>query len=180
MYGPTGIGVLYGKESILNGMPPFIGGGEMIKTVSFEGTTYNELPYKFEAGTPAIAEMIGLGAAIHFWNSLDKEAVFHYEDDLLEYATKQLKEIPELKIYGEAENKVSVISFLVGSIHPFDLGTLLDQMGIAIRTGHHCAEPLMNWFNIPGTCRASFSIYNTKEEVDKLKTAIEKAVAILS
>jgi len=179
MYGPTGIGVLYGKASILEAMSPFMGGGEMIKTVSFEGTTYNDLPYKFEAGTPAIAEMIGLGEAIKFWNTLDHELIFRYEDELLNYATERLKEIPDLKIYGEAKNKVSVISFLVGNIHPFDLGTLLDQMGIAIRTGHHCAEPLMDWFNIPGTCRASFSIYNTKEEIDQLKSAIEKAVSIL-
>ncbi|MEM7161895.1 MAG: cysteine desulfurase [Bacteroidota bacterium] len=179
-YGPTGIGVLFGKEDILEEMPPFLGGGEMIKSVTFEKTSFNELPYKFEAGTPAIAQMVGLAEALRFWFSIDHQSLFQYEKELLAYASDSLKEISELKIYGDAKNKLSVISFNVGNIHPFDLGTLLDQMGIAVRTGHHCTEPLMNRFGIPGTVRASFAMYNSFSEVNRLKKAIEKAVDLLS
>jgi cysteine desulfurase/selenocysteine lyase len=179
LYGPTGVGVLYGKAEVLESMNPYRGGGEMIHTVSFEGTTYNEIPYKFEAGTPNIEGIIAFGAAVDFVNSLDGEWVKSHEQELLAYATEKLKSIDGLKIYGEAENKVSVISFLVDGIHPFDLGTLLDNQGIAVRTGHHCTQPLMNHFGIPGTVRASFAIYNTKEEVDMLYNALIKAIAML-
>ena len=179
LYGPTGVGVLYGKAEVLENMNPYRGGGEMINTVSFEGTTYNDIPYKFEAGTPNIEGIIAFGAAVDFVNSLDGEWVKQHEQELLVYATEKLKSIDGLKIYGEAENKVSVISFLVDGIHPFDLGTLLDNQGIAVRTGHHCTQPLMNHFGIPGTVRASFAIYNTKEEVDMLYNALIKALAML-
>jgi cysteine desulfurase/selenocysteine lyase len=179
LYGPTGVGVLYGKAEVLEKMNPYRGGGEMINTVSFDGTTYNDIPYKFEAGTPNIEGIIAFGAAVDFVNSLDGEWVKQHEQELLAYATEKLKSIDGLKIYGEAENKVSVISFLVDGIHPFDLGTLLDNQGIAVRTGHHCTQPLMNHFGIPGTVRASFAIYNTKEEVDMLYNALIKAIAML-
>ncbi len=179
LYGPTGVGVLYGKAEVLEKMNPYRGGGEMINTVSFDGTTYNDIPYKFEAGTPNIEGIIAFGAAVDFVNSLDGEWVKQHEQELLAYATEKLKSIDGLKIYGEAENKVSVISFLVDGIHPFDLGTLLDNQGIAVRTGHHCTQPLMNHFGIPGTVRASFAIYNTKEEVDMLYNALVKAIAML-
>jgi cysteine desulfurase/selenocysteine lyase len=179
LYGPTGVGVLYGKAEVLENMNPYRGGGEMINTVSFDGTTYNDIPYKFEAGTPNIEGIIAFGAAVDFVNSLDGEWVKQHEQELLAYATEKLKSIDGLKIYGEAENKVSVISFLVDGIHPFDLGTLLDNQGIAVRTGHHCTQPLMSFFGIPGTVRASFAIYNTKEEVDMLYNALIKAIAML-
>lgn len=179
LYGPTGVGVLYGKAEVLEKMNPYRGGGEMINTVSFDGTTYNDIPYKFEAGTPNIEGIIAFGAAVDFVNSLDGEWVKQHEQELLAYATEKLKSIDGLKIYGEAENKVSVISFLVDGIHPFDLGTLLDNQGIAVRTGHHCTQPLMSFFGIPGTVRASFAIYNTKEEVDMLYNALIKAIAML-
>jgi cysteine desulfurase/selenocysteine lyase len=171
--------VLYGKAEVLENMNPYRGGGEMINTVSFDGTTYNDIPYKFEAGTPNIEGIIAFGAAVDFVNSLDGEWVKQHEQELLAYATEKLKSIDGLKIYGEAENKVSVISFLVDGIHPFDLGTLLDNQGIAVRTGHHCTQPLMSFFGIPGTVRASFAIYNTKEEVDMLYNALIKAIAML-
>lgn len=179
LYGPTGVGVLYGKAEVLENMNPYRGGGEMINTVSFDGTTYNEIPYKFEAGTPNIEGIIAFGAAVDFVNSLDGEWVKQHEQELLAYATEKLKSIDGLKIYGEAENKVSVVSFLVDGIHPFDLGTLLDNQGIAVRTGHHCTQPLMSHFGIPGTVRASFAIYNTKEEVDMLYNALIKAIGML-
>ncbi len=179
MFGPTGIGVLYGKEELLNEMPPYQGGGEMIKTVTFEKTTYNELPFKFEAGTPNIEGAIGLHAAIEYINSIGYENISEHEHELLGYATERLNAISGLHIYGKTKNKASVISFTVDGIHPYDLGTLLDQQGIAIRTGHHCCEPLMTRFGITGTCRASFAFYNTKDEVDKLSEGIEKAVKIL-
>jgi cysteine desulfurase/selenocysteine lyase len=179
LYGPTGVGVLYGKAEVLESMNPYRGGGEMIQTVSFEGTTYNDIPYKFEAGTPNIEGIIAFGAAIDFVNSLDGEWGKNHEQELLAYATEKLKSIDGLKIYGESENKVSVISFLVDGIHPFDLGTLLDNQGIAVRTGHHCTQPLMAHFGIPGTVRASFAIYNTKEEIDMLYNALIKAIAML-
>ena len=180
MFGPTGMGVLYGKTALLEKMNPYQGGGEMIKEVSFEGTTYNDLPYKFEAGTPNIAGGIAIGAAIDHMNTLGHEAIAAYEHELLEYATAELLKIDGLRIVGTAANKASVISFLVDDIHPYDIGTLLDTMGIAIRTGHHCCQPLMKRLGIDGTCRASFAFYNTKEEVDLLVAGIQKAKTMLS
>ncbi|MCW3128070.1 MAG: cysteine desulfurase [Bacteroidetes bacterium] len=179
VFGPTGIGVLYGKEEILADMPPFMGGGEMIKTVSFKGTVYNDLPYKFEAGTPHIEGGIVLGEAINYINDIGLDKISAYEDELLRYGTIRLSEIDGLRIIGTAEHKSSVISFLVGDIHPYDLGVLLNEQGIAIRTGHHCCQPLMDRFGIEGTCRASFAFYNTEEEIDALIAGIEKAVTIL-
>lgn len=180
--GPTGTGILYGKEEWLNKLPPYQGGGEMIKEVTFEKTTYAELPHKFEAGTPNIAGGIVLGTAIDYLNEVGFENIAKYEHELLEYGTKRLLEIEGLKIYGpkSLENKTSVISFNVGTIHPYDIGTIVDKMGIAVRTGHHCAQPIMNFFNIPGTVRASFSFYNTKEEIDVLVEGVKKAVTMLS
>lgn len=174
LYGPTGMGTLYGKKEILEAMPPYRGGGEMIKEVTFEKTTYNELPYKFEAGTPNIADVIAVKNAIDYLNDLGKENVANYENELLAYATEQLSAIEGLKIIGQAENKVSVVSFVLDGIHPQDVGVILDQQGIAVRTGHHCTQPLMKRFGIPGTSRASFAVYNTKEEIDKLVKGIEK------
>lgn len=179
VYGPTGVGVLYGKAELLEAMPPYKGGGEMIRTVSFSGTTYNEIPHKFEAGTPNIEGIIALGAALDFVNTLDAEWARQHENELLQYATERLKSVDGLKIYGESDEKVSVISFLVEGIHPYDLGTLLDQQGIAVRTGHHCTQPLMEFYGIPGTVRASFAIYNTREEIDLLYNALIKAVEML-
>ena len=179
VFGPTGIGILYGKEEILEEMPPYRGGGEMIKTVSFEGTTYNELPHKFEAGTPHIAGGIALGTAIDYINEIGLDNIQEYEHSLLEYATEKLLEIEGLKIYGTAENKTSVISFLIDGTHPYDVGAIIDKLGIAVRTGHHCCQPLMDRFEIPGTLRASFAFYNTKEEVDLLVAALERAVKML-
>jgi len=178
LYGPTGIGVLYGKEEWLNKMEPYHGGGEMIKTVSFEGTTFNELPFKFEAGTPDFSGSVGLGAAIAYVEQIGIGKIAQYEHMLLEYATEKLSAIPNIRFFGTAKEKASVISFLIGDIHPFDLGTMLDKMGIAVRTGHHCAQPLMQYFNIPGTIRASFAIYNTKEEIDKLIEGITRVVQL--
>ncbi len=166
MYGPTGIGVLYGKEKWLKKLPPYKGGGDMIKTVTFEKTIFNELPYKYEAGTPDIAGAIGLGAAIDFINNIGLTKIQEAEDALLQYATGQIKTIPTIRIIGEAKHKASSLSFLLGNAHPFDTGEILDKQGIAIRTGHHCTEPLMDFFKIPGTARASFAFYNTKEEID--------------
>ena len=180
LYGPTGVGVLYGKRDLLESMPPWRGGGEMIKSVSFEKTTYNELPHKFEAGTPHIAGIIGFGAAIEFVQSLSWSDVSAHKKDILDYATSQLQEIDDLRIFGTAEHKAAVISFNVGDIHPFDIGTLLDQQGIAVRTGHHCTEPLWNFYGVPGTVRASFAIYNTKEEIQTFATALKKAITLLS
>ncbi|MDQ2180767.1 aminotransferase class V-fold PLP-dependent enzyme [Marinifilum sp. D714] len=174
LYGPTGIGVLYGKEDLLNEMPPWQGGGEMIKEVRFSGTTYNELPFKFEAGTPNYIDAIGLGAAIEYVENIGLENIDAYEQELLAYATEKLSSIEGLKIYGTAEHKTSVISFLVDGIHFYDMGMLLDQMGIAVRTGTHCTEPVMQHFGIDGTVRASFSFYNTKEEIDVLYNGILK------
>lgn len=180
LYGPTGVGVLYGKKHLLESMPVFIGGGEMIKEVTFEKTTYNELPYKFEAGTPNIADVIAFNAAINFINQLGKDKIRDYEHELFTYATSVLEQIPGLKIVGQAIDKISVISFVFDKIHPQDIGILLDNQGIAVRTGHHCAEPLMKRFGIPGTIRASFALYNTKEEVDALVTGLYKAIKMLS
>jgi cysteine desulfurase/selenocysteine lyase len=179
LFGPTGVGVLYGKEELLNEMPPYQGGGDMIKEVSFEKTTYNTLPHKFEAGTPHIAGGIGLGEAFNFINSIDMEGAEAHEKELLNYATEKLKNIDGIKFYGEARNKTSVISFLVEGTHPYDVGTLLDKMGVAVRTGHHCTQPIMNFYNIPGTIRASFAFYNTKEEVDIMMGALERIIPML-
>jgi cysteine desulfurase / selenocysteine lyase len=179
VFGPTGVGILYGKEKLLNEMPPYQGGGDMIKTVSMSGTTYNELPHKFEAGTPNIIGGIGLGVAIEWLSGFNFEHIQQHETDLLEYATDALSKIDGIKIYGEAENKSSVISFLIEGTHPYDIGTLLNQQGIAVRTGHHCTQPIMEFFDIPGTIRASFSFYNTKEEIDQFIKALEKASQML-
>ncbi|MGO4817051.1 aminotransferase class V-fold PLP-dependent enzyme [Flavobacterium sp. W22_SRS_FP1] len=178
--GPTGIGVLYGKESWLNKLPPYQGGGEMIKDVSFEKTTYAELPHKFEAGTPNVAGGIVLGTAVDYMNSVGFDNIQQQELELLEYGTRRLLEIEGLKIYGTAAIKTSVISFNIEGIHPYDIGTIIDKLGIAVRTGHHCAQPIMSYFKIPGTIRASFSFYNTKEEIDIMVEAIKRATAMLS
>jgi cysteine desulfurase / selenocysteine lyase len=178
-YGPTGAGVLYGKREILDAMPPFQGGGEMIKRVTFDRTTYNDLPYKFEAGTPNIADTIAFGAAIKFATQIGKEKIRKHENELLQYATTQLEQIPGLTIVGQAREKISLVSFIIDKLHPQDLGILLDNRGIAVRTGHHCVEPVMDRFCIPGTVRASFAMYNTKEEVDELITGLQKAIKIL-
>ena len=174
IFGPTGIGVLYGKKDILNAMPPYRGGGEMIKDVTFEKTTYNELPYKFEAGTPSIADVVAVKFAVDYINNLGKENIANYEHELLKYATEQLSEIDGLRIVGQAKEKISVISFVLDGIHPQDVGVILDQQGIAIRTGHHCTQPLMKRLGIVGTSRASFAVYNTTEEIDKLVKGIHK------
>ena len=174
LFGPTGLGVLYGKQSQLEALPPYQGGGEMIERVSFEETTWNAVPFKFEAGTPAIAEVIGLHAALKYLQSLDREALEQHEQALLERANALVRTVPGMRVIGTASHKVPVISFLIEGLHPSDIGTLLDQQGIAIRTGHHCAMPLMDKFSIPGTARASFAFYNTLEEVDSLFKALVK------
>ena len=179
MCGPTGVGILYGKEDILNELPPYQGGGDMIKTVTFEKTTYNSLPHKLEAGTPNIAGGIGLAAAAKYMNEIGIDKIEAYEHELLTYATQQIKQIDGVRIIGEAENKASVLSFLVDGTHPSDIGMIVDKLGIAIRTGHHCTEPLMNRFNIPGTARASFAFYNTIEEIDIFITALKRAIKML-
>lgn len=180
MYGPTGVGILYGKKELLDAMPPYQGGGDMIKEVTFEKTTYNHLPHKFEAGTPNIVGGIGLGAAVDYMNSIGFESFKNIEEELLEYATEKLLEIEGLRIIGQAKSKTSVISFFIDGLHPFDIGTILDQLGIAVRTGHHCTQPLMKFFNIPGTIRASFAIYNTKSEIDLLVKGLNRACRMLS
>lgn len=180
LYGPTGIGVLYGKEKWLNQMPPYQGGGEMIKTVSFEKTTFNELPFKFEAGTPNIEAAICLGAAIDYINEIGLNNILQYEQELLEYATGKISAIDGIKLIGTADNKASVLSFIIDKIHPYDVGVILDKLGIAVRTGHHCTQPLMDFFHIPGTIRASFAFYNTREEIDKLAEAVQKAISMLA
>ncbi|MGB0198623.1 MAG: aminotransferase class V-fold PLP-dependent enzyme [Flavobacteriaceae bacterium] len=177
--GPTGVGLLYGKEEWLNKLPPYQGGGEMIAEVTFEKTTYADLPHKFEAGTPNIAGGIAFGAAIDYMNGVGFAEIAQYEDELLNYANDSLKEIEGLRIYGEAPEKTAVISFNVEGIHPYDIGTLLDKMGIAVRTGHHCAQPIMDYYQIPGTVRASFAFYNTKEEIDALVTGLKRAIDML-
>lgn len=179
MYGPTGVGILYGKEKWLNAMPPYQSGGEMIKTVTFEKTEFNELPFKFETGTPNIAGVIGLGAAIDFLNRVGLDNIRQHEAALLAYAEEQLKTVPGFRFIGTPRHRAAVISFLLAGAHPFDVGELLDQQGIAVRTGHHCCQPLMNCFGIPGTVRASFALYNTKEEVDKLVAGLKKAAMML-
>lgn len=180
MCGPTGTGILYGKEEWLNKLPPYQGGGEMIKEVTFEKTTYADLPHKFEAGTPNIAGGIVLGTAIDYLNNIGFENIQQYENELLDHATKRLLEIEGLKIYGTGKNKASVVSFNIDGIHPYDVGSIIDKLGIAVRTGHHCAQPIMNFFCIPGTIRASFSFYNTKEEIDTMVEAVKKAKTMLS
>lgn len=179
VFGPTGVGVLYGKKDLLNSMPPYQGGGDMIAKVTFEKTTYNELPFKFEAGTPNIIGGIALGTAFEYLNSINLNELTQYEEELGKYAQSELEQIEGVKIIGKADHKISVISFVVDGIHPFDLGTLLDKQGIAVRTGHHCTQPLMDRFNIPGTIRASFAFYNTKEEVDSFIKATKRAIAML-
>jgi len=177
--GPTGIGMLYGKEEWLRKLPPYQGGGEMIDQVTFEKTTYADLPHKFEAGTPNIAGGVGFGAAIDYMNSIGFDAIAAHENNLLQHATDKLKQIDGLRIYGDVSNKVAVISFNVDGLHPYDIGTLLDKMGIAVRTGHHCCQPIMDFYQIPGTVRASFAFYNTHEEVERFVTGVEKAVSML-
>jgi cysteine desulfurase/selenocysteine lyase len=179
VFGPTGIGVLYGKEDILDRMPPYQGGGDMISRVTFERTTYNELPFKFEAGTPHIAGGICLGTAFQFLESIDMTAAEKHERELAKYAEDILDTFEGLHIIGEAKNKTSVVSFTVDGLHPFDIGTLLDKQGIAVRTGHHCTQPLMDFYKIPGTVRASFAFYNTKQEIDTFVAALEKSIAML-
>ena len=179
IFGPTGVGVLYGKEEILNIMPPYQGGGDMIAKVTFEKTTYNELPFKFEAGTPNIVGGIATGVALNYLASMDIEAIQQYETELLDYVQSELLKIDGVKIIGTAKNKASVASFIVDGIHPFDIGTLLDKQGIAVRTGHHCTQPLMDFFGIPGTIRASFAFYNTKEEIDLFIAALKRSINML-
>ena len=177
--GPTGVGILYGKSELLQALPPYQGGGEMIAEVTFEKTTYADLPHKFEAGTPNIAGGIAFGAALDYVHSIGMETIAAYEAELLHYATDQLKKIEGLKIFGEAEQKTAVISFNVAALHPYDIGAILDKLGIAVRTGHHCAQPIMDYYQIPGTVRASFAFYNTKEEIDRMITALNRALKML-
>ena len=178
--GPTGVGILYGKQEILEELPPYQGGGEMIDEVTFEKTTYADLPNKFEPGTPNIAGVIASGVALDYINDIGLDNIKKYEDELLAYATEKLKEINGVKIYGESENKTSVISFNIGDIHPYDIGSLIDNLGVAVRTGHHCAQPIMDYFKIPGTIRVSFCFYNNFEEIDILIDSLKKAVRMLS
>ena len=180
VYGPTGIGILYGKEKWLNEMPPYQGGGDMIKTVTFEKTLYNELPYKFEAGTPDVSGAIGLAAALDYVSNVGIDKIAEAEHELLMYGTDALSSVKNLRFIGEAKNKSAAISFFIDGCHPFDVGEILDKQGIAVRTGHHCTQPVMDFFNIPGTVRASLSFYNTKEELDKLVVGVERAVKVLS
>jgi cysteine desulfurase/selenocysteine lyase len=178
LFGPTGIGVLYGKEEYLEAMPPFLGGGEMIKSVTFEKTVYNDLPYKFEGGTPDIAGAIGLGAAIDYVNNLGFDQITAHEDELLRYGTKALSAIESLRIIGTAEHKAGILSFVIDKAHPHDIGTILDEQGIAVRTGHHCAQPVMARFQIPATARASLAFYNTKEDIDALVKGIDRVLEV--
>jgi cysteine desulfurase/selenocysteine lyase len=180
IYGPTGVGVLYGKKHLLESMPPYQGGGEMIKEVYFNNITYNDLPYKYEAGTPNIADTVAFKAALDFTKAIGKDRIRKHENELLNYATEQLEQIQGLRIIGKARNKISVISFVVDKVHPQDLGILLDNRGVAVRTGHHCAQPLMDCYRIPGTTRASFAMYNTKEEIDVLVAGLNRAIQMLT
>jgi cysteine desulfurase/selenocysteine lyase len=179
LYGPTGVGVLYGKKALLEAMPPYQGGGEMIREVSFSGTTYNDLPYKFEAGTPNIADVVAFRAALDFINGIGKDKIRSHEEDLLAYTTERLRSVEGLRIIGDIPGKISVISFVMAGMHPQDIGILLDNQGIAIRTGHHCTQPLMHRLGIPGTCRASFAVYNTREEADMLVNGLLKVRKML-
>ncbi|PPK72114.1 cysteine desulfurase /L-selenocysteine selenide-lyase (L-alanine-forming) [Methylobacter tundripaludum] len=178
LYGPSGIGVLYGKQALLEAMPPYQGGGDMIRKVTFEETEYNVLPYKFEAGTPNIADVVGLGAAIDYLNAIGMDKIAAYEAELLDYATEKARQIKGLRIIGEAEHKGAILSFVLDKIHPHDIGTMLDSLGIAIRAGHHCAMPVMDFFQVPATARASFAMYNTKEEIDVLMKGIESLIEV--
>lgn len=178
LYGPSGVGVLYGKQALLEAMPPYQGGGDMIRKVTFEETEYNVLPYKFEAGTPSIADVVGLGAAIDYLNEVGMDAIAAYEAELLAYATEQGRQIKGLRIIGEAENKGAILSFVLDRIHPHDIGTMLDSLGIAVRAGHHCAMPVMDFFEVPATARASFAMYNTKEEIDVLMQGIKSLIEV--
>jgi cysteine desulfurase/selenocysteine lyase len=180
MFGPTGVGVLYGKEDSLNALPPYQGGGEMIKEVSFSGTTYAELPHKFEAGTPNISGVIAFKQAIDFITDLGVSEIAKYEEELLQYATAEVLKIEGLKVYGTAAHKSGIISFNIEGLHPYDIGMIVDKMGVAIRTGHHCTQPIMDRFNIPGTARISLAVYNTKQEIDVCISAIKKAKMMLS
>lgn len=180
LFGPTGVGILYGKENLLEKLPPYQGGGEMIKSVSFEKTTYAGLPHKFEAGTPNISACIGLGVAIDYIQEIGLENIGNYEQELLKYGTGQLSQFDKMRFIGTSENKASVISFLLGDIHPYDAGVILDKLGIAVRTGHHCTQPIMDFFSIPGTVRASFSFYNTKEEIDQMVEGLKRVEMMLS
>jgi cysteine desulfurase/selenocysteine lyase len=180
VYGPTGIGALYGKEERLKKLPPYQGGGEMIATVSFDKTTYADLPHKFEAGTPNIAGGIALKTAIDWINQIGLDNIVSYEKELVDYATKELSKIEGIRFIGQAQEKAGVISFIVGDIHPYDMGMILDKLGVAVRTGHHCAQPVMDQFCIPGTVRASFAVYNTKEDVNRLVEGVKKAQTMLS
>lgn len=180
MYGPMGVGVMYGREELLNEMPPYQGGGEMIENVTFENTTYNALPFKFEAGTPSVGDVIGLGEAISFMQEVGVGNIASHEDHLLRYATSLLSQLPGIRFFGTAPKKTSVISFLLGDAHPYDVGTLIDQLGVAVRTGHHCTQPIMDRYGIPGTVRASFAVYNNTEEVDMLVDALKRIMPMLS
>ncbi|MBT5698906.1 MAG: cysteine desulfurase [Flavobacteriales bacterium] len=180
MFGPTGVGILYGKEDILNALPPYQSGGEMIKEVSFSGTTYADLPHKFEAGTPNISGVVAFKSAIDFISNLEVNKIAKYEEELLQYATSELLKIEGVRIYGTSKKKSAIISFNLEGLHPYDIGMIVDKMGIAIRTGHHCAQPIMERFNIPGTVRISLAVYNTKEEIDLCINAIKKAKIMLS
>ena len=179
MYGPMGVGVMYGREEMLNEMPPYQGGGEMIESVTFERTTYNQLPYKFEAGTPTVGDVIGLGKAIEFMQQVGIENIAVHEEGLLQYATNGIMQLPDVRLFGTARGKAAVLSFLVGDAHPYDVGTLIDQLGIAVRTGHHCTQPVMDRYGIPGTVRASFAVYNTRAEVDTFLAALERVIPML-
>lgn len=179
MYGPMGVGVMYGREEILEQLPPYQGGGEMIKDVTFERTTYNELPFKFEAGTPSVGDVLGLGEAIRFMEEYGIDNIGNHEKQLTDYATQKLKEIEGIRIFGQAQEKTSVISFLIGNAHPYDTGTLLDKLGLAVRTGHHCTQPIMDRYGIPGTVRASFAVYNTMDEIDALEAALKRIAPML-
>lgn len=179
MYGPMGVGVMYGREELLEELPPYQGGGEMIKDVSFERTTYNELPFKFEAGTPSVADVLGLKRAVEFMEEVGVEHIYDHEDQLLRYATERIREIEGVRIFGEAPHKAGVLSFLVGESHPYDVGTLLDKLGVAVRTGHHCTQPIMDRYGIPGTVRASFAVYNTREDVDAFIAALQRIAPML-
>ena len=172
MYAPMGVGVLYGREELLNQLPPYQGGGEMIKDVTFEKTTYNELPYKFEAGTPSVGDVLGLGAAIYFIQSRGMDSIVRHEEQLMSYAMDRLATVPNIRFFGTAPGKVGVISFLLGNAHPYDVGTLLDKLGVAVRTGHHCTQPIMDRYGIPGTVRASFACYTTTADIDALHAAL--------
>lgn len=180
MYAPMGVGVMYGREELLSQLPPYQGGGEMIKDVTFERTTYNELPFRFEAGTPSVGDVLGLGAAIDFMQMQGVEHIAHHEDELLHYATERLMTVPGMRLFGTAPNKAGVISFLIGEAHPYDVGTLLDKLGVAVRTGHHCTQPIMDRYGIPGTVRASFACYTTHDDVDALVAALNRIAPMLT